>query len=77
MDTLLVIIFVFIVKFLTYFLPEVLTVLGIFLIIGFFLSFKNQSKKNYSDRQIRSIGKDMYMQFGKYMKEDDKRGGAW
>lgn len=79
MDTLLVIIFVFFMKLVTYFLPEILIILLLVVLVGFFLPNKkgDKNKKKISGRHVNI--RDNYMRFGQFMEEDDKNqgGGAW
>jgi K+-sensing histidine kinase KdpD len=80
MENLLVIIFVFIMNFLTYFLPQIVAIIMVFSLVGFFVSMiinRGESKNTKSERKKEET--DKYMQFGQFMEEDDKRrgGGSW
>jgi len=76
MDTLFVIIFIFIMKLLTYFLPAILYIGMLIVLIGVFFRIKHFFSKNGEEPKKGSESKTKFLQFGQYMEEDDKRRGG-
>jgi hypothetical protein len=76
MDTLFVIIFVFIMKLLTYFLPAIIYIGMLIVLIGAFFRIKHFFSRDKEEPKKGSESKSKFMQFGQYMEEDDKRRGG-